>query len=181
MSLSNCAQEYSWLSRRRNRTRCLLQSEHEDIGCSSTPWSTTLPWWAPGSTSSARALKALWTEPSTAPQRGTAKRRQEPRMLGRRWSQLPVTEMGHYPWGSGIIVINKAPVGFWIMGRLYTIVFFSMHRSVWICWDKCTYSPVLKKVLFEGYFQFVLSNVPLFIWMCRVSCLTKVVWHWTPV
>lgn len=76
--ISSCPQGSSWSSRTRNSTKCPVPRGPAGTGSSSTPWSTTPPWWAPGSTSSIRPRRAFWMEAST-----TAARRQR---------RLPATE-----------------------------------------------------------------------------------------
>ncbi len=95
-------QVFSWSSKRRSRTRCLMPSGRERTGSSSTRWSTTRLWWAPGNISSARALKASSTEPSTGPPRRAAKRKTASRSLAKKQkAPPPTTEDWKSPCGEG--------------------------------------------------------------------------------
>lgn len=82
---------FNWSSKRRNRTRCPTPSGHERTGSSSSRWSTTRPWWAPESISSARVQKASSTERSTGPLRRAAKRKAASRSRARRPKAPPPT------------------------------------------------------------------------------------------
>lgn len=83
--VSKCPQGFSWCSRRRRRTSCRVPSGPAGAGSSCTPWSTTPPWWEPGSTSSGRVRRASWMGASSVAPRREAKRRRP------RWQRPPHT------------------------------------------------------------------------------------------
>lgn len=85
--MSERPQGSSSSSRIRSRIKCPLPREPAGTGSSSTPWSTTPPLWAPGSTSSVRPQTAFWMEAWTAAPGRRAKRRLRPR----RQKPLPAT------------------------------------------------------------------------------------------
>lgn len=128
--MSECPQVSSWSSRRRNSTKCPVPKGPASTGSSSTPWLTTPPLWAPGSTSSVRPQRAFWMEASTtAPRRG-AKRRQRPRRL--MW--LPATEHECDPDAGSL---------FWFGENSAVLMFVRTYcRRVCIWWNKCTHSSV---------------------------------------
>lgn len=93
----------SWSSRRRSSPKCRAPRGPAGAGSSSTPWSTTRPWWAPGSTSSFRRPRALWTEASTT---AASRRRAQRRKWPRRPRSAPTTEAWMEPPNEGSVFVQ---------------------------------------------------------------------------
>lgn len=156
----------SWSIRRKNSKRCPTQRGPAGTGISSTPWSTTPPWWEPGSTSCARPQRALWTGAWTAAPRRGARRRQQPRrQQPRRRTPLPANEHERD-------LEDRFRVSFGF-GASYKVTSFAHN--------KCTNSPVPHVEIFtEPFFVLLLLNwLPYMRLMCS-SLMWESVCCWSP-
>lgn len=117
----------SWSSRRRSSPKCRAPRGPAGAGSSSTPWSTTRPWWAPGSTSSSRRPRALWTEASTT---AASRRRAQRRKWPRKPRRAPTTEAWMEPPKRRKCL---CPNSLLTWGALSQISALTVHRHMYGC------------------------------------------------
>lgn len=160
-----CPQGSSSSSRRRN-TKCPVPTGPGDTGSSSTPWSTTLPWWAPGNTSSIRRGRAFWTEASTRGTRRGAKKKLQPQ----RRRHLPANKCERDPDEGYLLWLWENSTGLFVWKYIRKVHFRS---------NNCTYS-WLQRVVWRSVSEVSCESAGLQPLLCRFPSIGLLLWVQLP-